>query len=173
MAEYVSHAQGNANTALGIIGTVGAAATLLPGLFGGVGIGNQRIIGSACSDDMPVTRYEMRLNTEISNKDSEIALLKADKYTDQKMVELVKDYETKISALAAEVRSNKDEQTAINTNQAVYNGTMNATVSCIKGQIDQLYSLTKLVVPNASVCPGWGNVTITPASSTTSGGSST
>ena len=50
---------------------------------------------------------------------------------------------------------------------------MNATVSCIKGQIDQLYSLTKLVVPNASVCPGWGNVTITPASSTASGGSST
>jgi hypothetical protein len=31
------------------------------------------------------------------------------------------------------------------------------------GQIAQLQSLTKLVVPNTSVCPGWGNVTITPA----------
>ena len=34
-------------------------------------------------------------------------------------------------------------------------------------QIAQLQSLTKLVVPNTSVCPGWGNVTITPAATTT------
>jgi hypothetical protein len=27
----------------------------------------------------------------------------------------------------------------------------------------QLMGLTKLVVPNGSICPGWGNVTITPA----------
>lgn len=28
-------------------------------------------------------------------------------------------------------------------------------------------SITKTVVPNSSVCPGWGNVTITPATATT------
>lgn len=44
---------------------------------------------------------------------------------------------------------------------------INGTVSCIQGQIAQLQSLTKLVVPNTSVCPGWGNVTITPAAATT------
>ena len=37
----------------------------------------------------------------------------------------------------------------------------------MQNQITQLMSLTKMVVPNASVCPGWGNVTITPAASTT------
>lgn len=168
MAEFVSHAQGNANTALGIIGTVGTAATVLPSLLGGNGLfGGARVISN---DDMPVSRHEMKLNNELAVKDSEIALLKADKYTDQKMVELVKDYETKINNLAAEVRANKREQDGINTNQAVYNGTMNATVACLKGQIDQLFGLTKLVVPNTSVCPGWGNVTITPAASTTTGG---
>ena len=31
----------------------------------------------------------------------------------------------------------------------------------------RLMGLTKLVVPNTSVCPGWGNVTITPATTTT------
>ena len=30
-----------------------------------------------------------------------------------------------------------------------------------------LASITKTVVPNTSVCPGWGNVTITPAAATT------
>ena len=51
--------------------------------------------------------------------------------------------------------------------QSVYNGTNTATLQCMQQQIAQLQSLTKLVVPNSSVCPGWGNVTITPAASTT------
>ena len=37
----------------------------------------------------------------------------------------------------------------------------------MKQQIDQLFGLTRLVVPNGSVCPGWGNVTITPAAAAT------
>ena len=41
------------------------------------------------------------------------------------------------------------------------------SISCIQNEIAQLQGLTKLVVPNTSVCPGWGNVTITPAASTT------
>jgi hypothetical protein len=39
----------------------------------------------------------------------------------------------------------------------------------MQGQIGQLFGLTKLVVPNNSVCPGWGNVTITPSTTTTTG----
>ena len=45
-----------------------------------------------------------------------------------------------------------------------------SVIGCMQGQIAQLYSLTKLVVPNASVCPGWGNVTITPATTPTTAG---
>ena len=51
--------------------------------------------------------------------------------------------------------------------QAVYNGTNTAALTCLQSQVAQLYGLTKLVVPNTSVCPGWGNVTITPATTTT------
>lgn len=171
MAEFTSTAQGNANTALGIIGTVGTAATVLPNLLGGVGLGgvnNARVVAS--SEDMPVTRYEMKMNTELANKDAEIALLKADKYTDEKMVEIVKDYETKIGALAAEVRTNKATQDGINAQQAVYNGTANATLACMQGQIQQLFGLTKLVVPNGSVCPGFGAVKVVPDTTTTTTG---
>ena len=68
-----------------------------------------------------------------------------------------------INALAAEVRANKDAQCAINQQQAVYNGVNTATLNCIQNQVQQLFGITKLVIPNTSVCPGWGNVNITPA----------
>lgn len=135
-------------------------------MLGGVLGGNN----VACAENMPVNRYEMNMALSLNAKDSEIALLKADKYTDEKMVDLTKYVDGKIESLAAEVRSNKDAQNAINMQQAVYNGTNTATIQCLQGQVAQLLSLTKLVVPNTSVCPGWGNVTITPATTTTGGG---
>ena len=51
--------------------------------------------------------------------------------------------------------------------QRVFNATQISTISCIQGQIAQLQGLTKLVIPNGSVCPGWGNVTVAPATATT------
>lgn len=41
-------------------------------------------------------------------------------------------------------------------------------INCIN---NTLASITKTVVPNSSVCPGWGNVTVTPATTTTTSGS--
>ena len=42
---------------------------------------------------------------------------------------------------------------------------ISSNMSCMASQIAALNSLTKLVVPNASICPGWGDVTgsVTPA----------
>jgi hypothetical protein len=51
--------------------------------------------------------------------------------------------------------------------QAVYNATNTATIGCIANQVNQLMALTKLVIPNSSICPGYGNVTVTPATATT------
>ena len=64
------------------------------------------------------------------------------------------------------MRANKEEQAALNLQQAVYNGTNTAAVGCIQGQIAQLQSLTKLIVPNSSGRPGWGEVTVKPATTT-------
>lgn len=166
MAEYVSHAQGNLNTVLGAIGTVGTAGSLLPNLLGGwMGMGRAGVCYDAAS--APVNRYEMDLALSNAAKDAKIGQLEADKYTDKKITEAYANLEGQINALAAEVRANKDAQSQVNMQQAVYNGTMNATIGCIKNQVAQLLGLTKLVVPNTSVCPGWGDVTITPAATTT------
>lgn len=159
--EYASKGVGTAGLTTGIIGTT---LGVLGGGLGNVlgGWGNARA-DMYCSENQPITRYEATMLQELSAKDGEIALLKADKYTDQKIVEAYKDLQGQIASLAAEVRANKDAQCAVNTQQAVYNGTNTATISCLQQQVAQLMGLTKLVVPNSSVCPGWGNVTITPA----------
>lgn len=149
--------QGNYNTvgaSAGIASFLGINAGNLLGGFrnGGCGCGNPQ--------DAPISRYEASMMQELAAKDGKIALLESNIYTDQKIADVYERLNMKIEA-------NKTEQNAINLQQAVYNGVNTAAVECIKGQIAQLMGLTKLVVPNASICPGWGNVTVTPATTTT------
>lgn len=58
--------------------------------------------------------------------------------------------------------------------QGVLNATQSAQIACLEKQVDRLYGLTKLVVPNGNVSPGWGPVDIlaqaaASATSTTNG----
>lgn len=142
--------QGNFNT-------VGAAA----GIASFLGINGGNIFGrngwgwngeGCCSDNMPVSRYELGMVEQLNAKDSEIALLKADKYTDQKIVEAYKDLQGQIKELAAEVRANKDAQVAVNMQQAVYNGTNTATLQCMQNGIAALQAITKTYIPSSNVC---------------------
>lgn len=47
--------------------------------------------------------------------------------------------------------------------QAVWNATQEGMLRNQADQLAQLYSMTKLVIPNDSVVPGWGAVSIKPA----------
>lgn len=81
--EYASNGKGNLGVALGAIGTgLSALNGGLGGLFGGWGN------NCGCSENTPVTRYELDRENQIAAKDSEIALLKANTYNDQKMLEM-------------------------------------------------------------------------------------
>ena len=105
-----------------------------------------------CSENTPVTRYDLEQSEKMQDLKSENALLKADKYTDQKIVEAYKDLQGQIKDVSAEVRANKDAQADINREQAVYNGINTATIKSLKGQIAELASLSELVVPKRKVC---------------------
>lgn len=145
--------QGNLNTVLGAVGTYG---TLMNGglgnLFGGCGYNRNAPLEVITSDDRPVSRYEAQMMDKLAAKDSEISLLKSNVYTDQKIVDTTAYLMGKINELATEVRANKDAQTSVNMEQAVYNGTNTATISCIKQQVAQLQSLSQLVIPQRNVC---------------------
>lgn len=168
MAEFASKGVAGSGLGLGIAGT---ALGLLNGLGGMAGLAANAAgcnnCGGCCSENTPVSRYEMNQTQTIAAKDAEIGLLKADKYTDQKLTEVTAYLMGQIKDLSNEVRANKDEQAGVNMQQAVYNATNTAAISCLQNQVAALQGLTKLVIPNSSVCPGWGAVKVTPETTTT------
>jgi hypothetical protein len=132
-------------------------------LNGGLGniLGGWGNNGNCCnvSENMPVNRYELSQQRRIADLESQVALRDANIYGDQKLLDVYKYFDGELKDVRNEL-----------CNQRVYNATNNSAIGCMQGQIAQLYSLTKLVVPNTSVCPGWGNVTITPAAAPTTAG---
>lgn len=93
---------------------------MLGPLFGAAMAGGYNRGGYRCSEDHLVDRYEMQQSQALAAKDNEIALLKADKYTDQKMLELYAYIDGKLNkvneTLAGQAVQNqavKDSFTAI------------------------------------------------------------
>lgn len=87
--------KGLAGTALGF-GIGGAALGLLNGGLGG-------ILGTGSGENAPVSRYDMNLIRDNMAKDGEIALLKADKYTDQKFADLNDRYSERFRNIESEL----------------------------------------------------------------------
>lgn len=148
--EYASKGVAGSGLGLGIAGT--ALGLLNGGLNGVLGNGCHNGWNAGCSENNLVNRYELTQENRIAKLESEIALRDANIYNDQKMLELYKYIDGKLEGVNATLAT-----------QAVWNATQTATINCMQNQIAQLFGLTKLVVPNTSVCPGWGNVTITPS----------
>ena len=151
MAEFASRGVAGSGLGLGIAGT---ALGLLNGGLGNVfGVGYNNC---GCSENMHVSRYELSQENRIAKLETEVALRDANIFTDQKIADVYEKLDGRIRGVEAGLNA-----------QSVYNATNTAAINCIQGQVAQLFNLTKLVVPNTSVCPGWGNVTITPSTTTT------
>lgn len=160
--EYASKAVGNAGLATGIIGTALGALNGAGGLdLLNVGPRRPRDDG-----DIPVTRHDMGLYRELSEKDFKIAALESNKYTDQQVRELSDKMNAKIDAFAAQTGMRFDGVQQQLNGQSVWNATQQANLACLQNQIAQLQSMTQLVIPNRSVMPGWGPVEITAAGGT-------
>lgn len=133
--------KGVGGTALGIaIGALGLEA--IRGGFGGV-LGTPN-----CEGDHLVSRYEAAQAAKIAELETEVKLRDANTYTDGKILELYKYVDGRFGRVEHEL-----------CDQKVFNATELANISCIQGQIAQLYSLTKTVIPNSSICPGWTTTT--------------
>ena len=116
------------------LGIIGTSLGALASAGGLAGIlGVKPASQNADSGDRAVTRYEMSLIQENT-------LLKANQYTD------------------AEVGGVRQ---AI-AQQAVHNAASDGLIQTLQGQVYQLFGLTKLVVPNGNVAPGWGPAFVVP-----------
>lgn len=141
--EYTNYAsKGVAGAGLGL----GIAGTAL-GLLGGNGnvLGNllsANTMHGCCSENMPVNRYDLQQEQKISELQSQIALRDANTYIDGKMLEMYKYVDGRFNVVESQI-----------CQQNVYNATNTAAIGCIQGQIAQLMSLTKTIVPIDNVCP--------------------
>lgn len=144
-------------------GIAGLSLALLNGglgnLLGGLGGCNNQV----------ATKSDIAYSQELAKKDSEIALLKSEQNTEVKIADVYDRLITKINA-------NQLAQSEWNAAQMVNNCSMSNAIAVNTNSIAALQnccnSITKLVVPNSAICPGWGNVdvTITPTTTPTTAG---
>lgn len=140
--------KGIAGTALGLgIGALGVEA--LRGGFGG-------ILGGGNGGEHTYSRYDAEKDARIAALETEVKLRDANTYTDQKLLDVYKYVDGKFGIVEAQL-----------CEQRVYNATNTAAIACVQGQVAELMALTKRVVPNGSICPGWGDVTVSVTPATT------
>lgn len=126
--EYASKGVAGAGLGTGIAGLSLGVLNAMGGL-GALALGNRNTVPAApvmpampygmgwggCSENMPVSRYELDREQQLAAKDSEIALLKANTYNDQKTLELyayidgqLKDIRATLSAQAVHNQRTED-----------------------------------------------------------------
>ena len=165
----IKTADGTANVgSAGVAGAglgLGIAGTALALLNNG-GLGN--ILGGVAGNQY-ATKSDLAYSQELAKKDSEIALLKSEQNTEVKIADVYDRLITRINA-------DRQAQSDWNAAQMVNNCSMSNAIAVNTNSISALQnccnSITKLVVPNSAICPGWGNVdvTITPTTTPTTAG---
>ena len=151
-SKYAS--KGVGGTALGLaIGALGVEALgggKITKLFGNGGDCDKGVA------EMASLRYLAEKDAAIARLETEVKLRDANTFSMEQMGKLRDYVDGRFATVEQEL-----------CGQRVYNATNTAAIGCIQGQIATLMSLTKTVVPNSSICPGWGNVTVTPSTTTT------
>ena len=120
-------------TALGALNTLGGAGNLA-GILGGILPANAPVpnVVQTMQIDPCVNRYELGLQQQIAQKDSQIALRDANTYVDQKLLQLYQY-----------IDGRNREQDAINTQQAVLNQAnkdsfqmVSERLACVKNELE-------------------------------------
>lgn len=193
MAEYAS--KGVAGTALGL-GIAGAVSLVNQmsgcngGLFGGFLGGNNCVGRAAGTAELQYVSNLQSENAMLKAENySDKSILEAYKQSVADNKELRTEMYAFIKPLADEAAQNKvniatlqakidcccekqelREQIThekIDKVALIANNGIASLANTVNGLQSYINGITKVVVPNSSVCPGWGNVTITPSASTT------
>ena len=128
--EYASKGVAGAGLGLGIAGT---ALSLMQN--GGLGNLGGIFGGNNCG---ALFAWERAL----SQKDGEIASLRADLATDRKVLELYQYVDGRMRNIEGQLAQ-----------QAVVNAQITANIGCIQKNLDVLNGLTKTIIPIGNICP--------------------
>lgn len=136
--DFASKGVAGAGLGLGIAGTaLGLLNGGVPGLLGGWNNG-----AAMCHENTLVNRYEAAQSARIAELETEVKLRDANTYTLGEMNKMRDYVDRRFDKIECQING-----------QAVYNATNTAALNCMQGQIAQLLSLTKVVVPADNICP--------------------
>ncbi len=177
MADFVA---GRGTEAMSIVGMSAAGLALLGQWLGGAGravmqtangqqaapampnivvLGDTGSAGSGnCSKDT-VSKETFDLALRLSNSERDNAILTAELASEKKMSDVFTTLNDKINQVVT-------NQTAINSAQAVTNCAVTSQLAVLNNNVATLMGLTKTVIPNGNVCPGWGDVTVSVGTTT-------
>lgn len=148
--EYASKGVAGAALGTGIAGLSLGALNAMGGL-GALALGNRNTVPTTpvmpavpygtgygygwggCSDNMPVSRYELEREQKLAAKDAEISLLKANTYNDQKALELY----TYIDAQLKDVRKALSEQAVHNQRTEDSFVLVRQDVDCVRSELSK------------------------------------
>lgn len=154
---YASKGVGGAGLGLGIAGTaLGLLNGGLGNILGGWGAKGRAGNGN-CQENMPVNRYELGQEQKIAELQASLALRDANTYGDQKLLEVYKYVDGELKDIRSTMCANDKAQAVINAKFESGFAILNTQVTSISNTIA---NLTKTVIPNSSVCPGWGTVAV-------------
>ena len=153
MAEFASRGVGAAGLTTGIIGTSLGALNSMGngGLLGGLFGNGYNTAG--CSENQLVNRYELMQENKIATLEADKKLLESTIYTDQKLLEVYKYFDGELKEIRQAQCDKWATQGVINAKFESGMDVLASQVASINGTIG---SITRTVIPNASVCPGYG-----------------
>lgn len=152
--EFTSRGVGNAGLTTGIIGT--GLGVLNSGLFGNILNQNNQYVSKETFDvQMKLVDAQKQNAIMASELSTEVKISDAFKAGVERENKIRDELKTELKMLEQKVDSNAAAQAVIN---AQYGSQINLNNS----KIAQLFTLTQLTIPNSSINPGWGNVTVTP-----------
>lgn len=130
----MEYTAGRGTTALGIIGTVlgGTALAGNSGVLGNI-LGNNNCVDGS---NMPVSRYDMGLIRDNMAKDSEIALLKANTFTDGKFADLNDRYNARFTNIEAELARQAVHNAKVEGSFALAEADLRAAKAELNSRID-------------------------------------
>lgn len=146
MAEFVA---GRGTTAMGIIGTVLGSIGTAGVLSNGNGILPLNNGANVCSDNMPVSRYELNQESKISELQSQIALRDANTYNDQKLLDVYKYFDGQIKDIREMQNGKWTEQAVINCQNSSGLKVLASQVADVTATVN---SITKTAVPTSAIC---------------------
>lgn len=177
MADFVA---GRGTEAMSIVGMSAGGLALLNQWLGGIGraamqnltgqqgaattpsivvLGDPGSTGGSRSSGDYVTKESFDLALRLANSERDNAILAAELSSEKKMSDVFTTLNDKINQVT-------NDQNAINSAQAVTNCAVTSQLAVLNNNVAILMGLTKTVIPNGNVCPGWGDATVTVSAST-------